>query len=105
MLKIYFIRCLSILMLCLSIQYALVEVDEVLHHDIGTEHIHTVGESHSNDEAHDENHCQHCCHSHACNLGVNNSSIDLFTSTDDHFQAPVRGGKARLGPPTPPPNA
>jgi len=75
-------------MLCLSIQYALVEVDEVLHHDIGTEHIHTVGESHSNDEAHDENHCQHCCHSHACNLGVNNSSIDLFTSTDDHFQAP-----------------
>jgi len=38
MFRIFFARCLAILMLLLSVQNAVGEVDEVLHHDIGAEH-------------------------------------------------------------------
>jgi len=38
MFRIFFARCLATLMLLLSVQNAVGEVDEVLHHDIGAEH-------------------------------------------------------------------
>ncbi len=104
MLRTFVARCLATLMLLLSIQNAVGEVDEVLHHDIGAEHTLSVDVPDTDGKAHEDNHCQHCCHSHASNIGVENSVSSLFPSPTQHFSNPARTGKLALGPPTPPPN-
>ena len=46
-------------MLLLSVQNAVGEVDEVLHHDIGPEHTLSVDGPDADGEAHEDSHCQH----------------------------------------------
>ena len=105
MFRIFFARCLAILMLLLSVQNAVGEVDEVLHHDIGAEHTLSVDVPNTDGETHEDNHCQHCCHSHASNIGVESAVSSIFASATHHFPNPARIGKLTLGPPTPPPIA
>ncbi len=87
----------------LSVQNAVGEVEEVLHHELGTQHSMSNGELDMHDDDHEDSHCQHCCHAHASMSSLSSSHVALFSSCDDHLPYSARAEKLTQGPPTPPP--
>ena len=90
-------------MLLLSVESVMGEVEEVLHHEVGVEQV-LIDVDSAGGEIEDS-HCQHCCHSHATNVGPEMAAAGFIPKIQDNFPLSSLGGKVIVGPPTPPPNA
>lgn len=94
-----------VLLLLMNIQAAMSEADEIFHQDSDLITVITTDSTSHMNDADGDTHCQHCCHTHASNILVNESLNQLYFSFETHsYHRIVKSGPAS-GPPTPPPNA
>ena len=96
---------ITALLLLMNIQAAMSDVGELFHQDSGSEITLSADTAAHTDDAHDDTHCQHCCHTHASNLSADNSPNTQFCSIETHFYHQIGKSGPASGPPTPPPNA
>ena len=96
---------ITALLLLMNIQAAMSHVGELFHQDSGSEITLSADTAAHTDDAHDDAHCQHCCHTHASNLSADNSPNTQFCSIETHFYHQIGKSGPASGPPTPPPNA
>lgn len=95
---------ITALLLLMNIQAAMSDAGEIFHQDSGLEIVLSDDTDSHTDHAHEDTHCQHCCHAHASNLSADNSVNTQFCSIETHFYYQIgKSGPASV-PPTPPPN-
>lgn len=104
MLRTVFTYFLTALILTLSVQNAVGEIDEALHHETGGQHIVLLDSNDPVDQDHEGDHSQHCCHAHANNISNLKLLSRAMTSKSTHSPYTEHIGSRPAGPPTPPPN-
>ena len=96
---------ITVLLLLMNIQAAMSDAGEIFHQDSGSEIVLTTDTAAHMDDADEDTHCQHCCHTHASNVFAHESLNHQFFSFETYFYHSIDKSGPTSGPPTPPPNA
>ena len=96
--------CITMLLLLTNIQAAIADVVETFHTDVKSISL-SVDASEEADMHESDTHCQHCCHAHASNIVVNETTAQPCLLVEPEFYLSIIYDGLPSGPPTPPPNA
>jgi hypothetical protein len=96
---------IAVLLLLVNIQAAMSDAGEIFHQDSDIEIVLATDTAAHMNDAGEDTHCQHCCHTHASYILAYESLNHHFFSFETYFYHLIGKSGPTWGPPTPPPNA